>query len=171
MYPAAFAGALRLRSFAGPLRPRTPHQGVPPWTRYAKFVGCINVGISAYCLRKRNWYFHGHHKTKATAGNRASTFRQQPFVFPSALHPVGGIKCRPARGRLSILCVEGAFPGLTGNMSVGWYCSECLSGLCRRVLLYCATGAVRCNRGRGFRSPCTLRQRTASSGLPFAKRR
>ena len=77
--------------FAGPLRPRTPHQGHCPWTRYAKFVGCVHVGISAYCLRKRNWYFHGHHKTKATAGNRASTFRQQPFVFPSAPQPVSGI--------------------------------------------------------------------------------
>ena len=42
-------------------------------------------------LGERKGYFHGHHKTKATAGNCASTFRQQPFVFPSAPHPVGGI--------------------------------------------------------------------------------
>ena len=55
------------------------------------------------------------------------------------------------------------FPGLCWNPSVGRYCGEYLSGLCRMVFLYHATG------GRGFRSPCTLRQRSSSSGHPFAK--
>ena len=41
-------------------------------------------------LGERNNCFHRHHKTKATAGNCASTFRQQPFVFPSAPQPIGG---------------------------------------------------------------------------------
>ena len=62
-------------------------------------------------LGERKNCFHGHHKTKATAGNRASTFRQQPFVFPSAEQTVGGInaalpvgvyllpKAFPLRGR------------------------------------------------------------------------
>jgi len=77
--------------FAGPLRPRTPHQGHCPWTQYAKVVEFVKDGFSAYCLRKRKDCFHGHHKTKTAAGNRASTFRQQPFVFPSASHPDGGI--------------------------------------------------------------------------------
>ena len=100
--PAPFSGASAA--------PATPRQGVPPWTRYAMSVGFVKEGISAYCLRKRNWYFHGHHKTKATAGNRASTFRQQPFVFPSAPHPVGGINAALPVGVYPTCAVKELFP-------------------------------------------------------------
>ena len=86
--------------FAGPLRPCTLRRGFAPphpapgalpldpvyevcWIRLCCYFRIL--------LEERNNCFHGHNKTKATAGNCASTFRQQPFVFPSAPQPVGGI--------------------------------------------------------------------------------
>ena len=88
---------------------------------------------------ERKGCFHGHHKTKATAGKRASTFRQQPFVFPSASQPAGAFR-RRARGCSSTCVIKGLFPacpeismwfggqayfpGLCWNPSVSGYCGE-----------------------------------------------
>ena len=49
-------------------------------------------------------------KQKATAGNRASTFRQQPFVFPSAPHPVGGINAAVPLGTAPACAIAKRFP-------------------------------------------------------------
>ena len=77
---------------------------------------------------ERKGCFHGHHKTKATAGNCASTFRQQPFVFPSASHPVGGIlppcpwkESRFVRKR-SYVPASAEASRLAGIAASRWYC-------------------------------------------------
>jgi len=64
-------------------------------------------------MRKKLWErsndLHGHNKNEKTPGEKAS-FLQPAFflVFPDAKHPVGGIKCRRARGRYSLLGVPPA---------------------------------------------------------------
>jgi len=84
-------------------------------------VGFAIVDISACLLRKRD-VFHGHHKTKASAGNRASTFRQQPFVFPSASQPVGGTNAAPPVGVHPACVMKELFPGMSGILPVVWKC-------------------------------------------------
>ena len=75
----------------GALRPLYPAPGALPLDPVCDACWICKSRFFRMRLGERKICFHGHNKTKATAGNRASTFRQQPFVFPSASHPVGGV--------------------------------------------------------------------------------
>ena len=107
-----FAGAVRprtlLRGFRSPCNP-APEDFIL-WTPVCEDCWICKNRFFRMKLGERKNCFHGHNKTKATAGNRASTFLQQPFVFPSASHPVGGINAALPVGVYPTCAVKELFP-------------------------------------------------------------
>ena len=105
--PGPFAGASAA--------PATLRQGVPPWTRYAKSVGFVKEGFSAYCLRNGRTVSTGIIKRRllpeivqARSVSSLSFSRMQSIRLAAFR--------RRARGHRPGLCGEGVFPGLSGNL-------------------------------------------------------